>query len=84
MTARERLPRNGYSISEAAKKLGVSEATVKRWTSAPREEFDARVAERHARIRDLRAEGKTMRAIAAELGISVGAVHYALSKQDAA
>lgn len=80
MTTRERLPRNGYSIADAAKKLGVSESTVKRWTSAPREEFDARTAERHARIRELRAEGKSMRTIASEIGVSVGTVHYALQK----
>lgn len=83
MTTRERLPRNGYSIAGAAKKLGVSESTVKRWTSVPREEFDARVAERHARIRELRAEGKSMRVIAEELGVSVGTVHYALKKSAA-
>lgn len=80
MTTRERLPRNGYSIAGAAKKLGVSESTVKRWTSAPREEFDARTAARHERIRELRAEGKSMREIAAELDIAVGTVHYALKK----
>ncbi|MDN6554499.1 MAG: helix-turn-helix domain-containing protein [Bifidobacterium mongoliense] len=80
MTTRERLPRNGYSIAAAAKKLGVSESTVKRWTSEPREEFVARVAARHARIRELRSEGQSMRAIAAEVGVSVGTVHYALNK----
>lgn len=84
MTARERLPRNGYSIAGAAKKLGVSESTVKRWTSAPREEYDARAAARHERIRGLREEGLSYRAIAAELGVSVGTVHYALNKDRAA
>lgn len=81
MTTRERLPRNGYTIAEAAKKLGVSTSTIKRWTSVPREEFDARTAARHNRIRELREEGKSMRAIAEELNASVGTVHYALNKE---
>lgn len=34
--------------------------------------------ERAERIRTLRESGMTMRAIAAELGCSVGTVHYAL------
>jgi len=80
MTLRERIPRNGYSIAEAAKKLGVSPSTVKRYTSAPREDFEARAAARHERIRELRAEGLSMRAIAAELDVAVGTVHYALKK----
>lgn len=84
MSTRERLPRNGYSISAAAKKLGVSESTVKRWTSMPKAEFQAQVATRHERIRALRAEGLTMRAIAEEIGCSVATVHYALKKNDAA
>lgn len=80
MSTPARLPRNGYSIADAAKKLGVSVSTVKRWTSTPREEFDAKVTERHDRIRELRDEGLSYRAIAAELNIAVGTVHYALNK----
>ena len=79
-----RVPRNGLSIRELAERIGKSPATVARYTSEPREQYDARVAERHQRIRDLREDGKSMRAIAAELDISVGTVHYALNKEKAA
>lgn len=80
MTARKRLPRNGYSIAGAAKKLGVSESTVKRWTSIPREEYDARMLARHERIRELRTQGLTYREISETVGCSIGTVHNALSK----
>lgn len=80
MSSRERLPRNGYSIAQAAKKLGVSTTTVKRWTSESRDEYDTKVEARHEQIRALREEGKSMRTIAAEVGVSVGTVHYALNK----
>lgn len=63
-----------------AERVGVSERTIKRYIAEPRAEYDARTAARHERIRELRAEGKSMRAIATELGVSVGTVHYALSK----
>jgi len=63
-----------------AEKVGVSERTIKRYIAEPRAEYDARTAARHERIRALRAEGKSMRTIAAEIGVSVGTVHYALQK----
>ena len=81
MSTRERLPRNGYTLREASKKLGVSRSTVARWTSEPRE---AKAAARHERIRELRAEGMSMRAIAAEIGVTVSTVHYALTKAETA
>lgn len=83
MTEPQRIPRNGLSISELAKRIGKSPATVARYTSEPREQYEARVAERHERIRELREQGKSMRAIAAEVGVSVGAVHYALNRAEA-
>jgi len=84
LTEIHRLPRNGLSIRELAERIGKSPATVARYTSEPRDQYDARVAERHQLIRDLRADGRSMRAIAAELDISVGTVHYALNKEKAA
>ena len=80
MTELQRHPRNGLSIRELAERIGKSPATVARYTSEPRDQYEARVAARHARISELRAEGLSMRAIAAELDISVGTVHYALKK----
>lgn len=77
---RQRVPRNGRSIREVTEATGLSRRTVIRWTSEPREVFLARSAKRHERIRELRAEGLTMREIAARVGVSVGAVHYALKR----
>lgn len=81
MAEHERIPRNGLSIRELAKRIGRSQSTVARYTSEPREVYLARVSERHQRILELREEGMTMAAIASELGITPGAVHYALNKQ---
>jgi len=63
-----------------AERVGVSERTIKRYIAEPRAEYDARIEARHTRIRELREEGKSMRAIAIELNVSVGTVHYALNK----
>jgi len=81
MAEQKRIPRNGLSIRELAERIGRSPATVARYTSEPREEYEARTAARHDRIRGLRAEGLSMRAIATELNVSVGTVHYALNKE---
>jgi transposase len=74
----ERLPRNGLTVRELAKRTGVSTASIIRWTSEPREVYLSRAEERREKIRELRAGGMTMRAIATELGCSVGTVHGAL------
>lgn len=76
----QRNPRNGLSIRELATRIGRSPSTIKRYTSEPRETYESRAAERHTRIRELRAEGLSMRAIAEQVGVTVGAVHYALHK----
>jgi len=73
-------PRNGLSVRELAARTGVSTASIIRWTSEPREVYLARVHERAERIRQMRESGMTMRAIAAEVGCSVGTVHNALHK----
>lgn len=67
---------------EVAEQLGVSERTVRNFVAQPREEYLAEAAERRKRIRTLRAEGLSMRAIAAQEGITPGAVHYAIHKGD--
>lgn len=81
MTALKPGRRKG-TARELAARLGVSERTIRRYVAEPREDFDARTATRHARIRELREEGKSYRAIAAEVGVSVGTVHYALNKAE--
>lgn len=79
MTATRPGRRKG-TARELAQRLGVSERTIRRYVAEPRDEYDSRVAQRHGRIHELRNEGLTMRAIAAELNVSVGTVHYALNK----
>ena len=73
-----RRPRNGRTIREAAELTGLTPQTIKRWTSEPREVYLGRAQERQEQIRQMRSKGMTMRDIAAELGCSVGTVHYAL------
>lgn len=80
MSEYQKLPRNGLSIRELAERIGRSPATVARYTSEPREVYEARAAERHERIRELRKTGMSYREIAAEVGVTVGAVHYALKR----
>ena len=75
---RQRVPRNGKSVREIAERTGFSTNTIIRWTSEPREDYLRRGHERAERIRELRAEGLTMRAIAERLDCSVGTVHRAL------
>ncbi|MBW3086731.1 hypothetical protein KEM60_02960 [Austwickia sp. TVS 96-490-7B] len=77
-----RKPRNGRTIKEAAKLTGLTEQTIKRWTSEPREIYLTRAEQRRTQIRDLKAaEPKlSLRAIAARLGCSVGTVHNALKQ----
>lgn len=71
-------PRNGWSVRELAEKAGVSPRSIVNWTSEPREAYLNRAEERRQKIRGLRETGLSMRAIAAEVGCSVGTVHNAL------
>lgn len=57
-----------------AEQFGVSERTIRRHLAEPRGEYEARANERRQLIADKRAQGMTMRAIAAELGVSLGLV----------
>lgn len=82
MTMQYDHPRNGWSVRELAKKTGVSPRSIINWTSEPREDYLNRAEQRRRKIRELREDGLSMRAIAAELGCSVGTVHNALNHQD--
>lgn len=75
MNKRQKVPRNGRTVKEAAALTGLSTATIIRWTSEPREDYLARADEKRRKVAELRAQGLTMRAIAAEIGCSVGTVH---------
>lgn len=82
MTTRERIPRNGKTAREVAEKTGLSLRTIMEWTAEPREAYLSRAEERRLQIRELRETGLSMRAIAAEVGCSVGTVHNALAKEE--
>ena len=75
-----RYPRRGRTAREVAERTGTSISTAQRWTSEPREVYLARAARRHETIRRLREQGLSMRAIAEQVGCTVGAVHYAIHK----
>lgn len=82
MTTQYKHPRNGWSVRELAEKVGVSQRSIITWTSEPRKDYLKRVEQRREKIRELRAEGLSMRAIAAKVGCSVGTVHNALKHRD--
>lgn len=71
----DRLPRNGRTAREIAERTGLSERQVRNWTSEPREVYLSRADEKRTAVLRLHAKGMTMRAIATELGCSVGTVH---------
>ncbi len=75
MSQRQKVPRNGRTVKEAAALTGLSTATIIRWTSEPRKDYLARANEKRVRVRELRERGLSVRAIAAETGYSVGTVH---------
>lgn len=73
-----RYSRGGKTAREKAAEVGGSIRTAQRWTSEERGEWLARAAQRHEKIRELRAQGLSMRAIADEVGCGVGTVHRAI------
>lgn len=61
---------------DALRRMGYTSATAAAdGLLEPREDYLARAEERGRRVLELRAEGKTIRAIAEELDVSVGTVH---------
>lgn len=69
-----------HTATEWAERFGVTPRTIRNTVAQERSEYLSEAAKRHQRIRELRAEGLSMRAIAAEVNVSVSAVHYALHK----
>lgn len=76
--------RRTATARELATKLGVSPRTIRRYVAEPRDVYDARLAARQEKIRQLREQGLSYRAIAAEVGCSIGTVHNALKAAEAA
>lgn len=67
---------------ELAERFGVHPSTIRRTVAQSREDYLSEAAKRRSRIRALRAEGLSMRAIAEREGITPGAVHYAVHKTE--
>lgn len=78
---RERIPRKGKTVRELAEATGLSPRTIIAWTSEPREVYLARAESKRARARALRAQGLSMRTIAAEIGCGVASVHRYLNEE---
>lgn len=74
--------RRKRTAREIAEQLSVSPRTVRRFVAEPRAEYLTRAEQRRKQIRELREQGLSMRAIAAQVGCSVGTVHNALNYQD--
>lgn len=72
---RYRVPRNGRTIKEAAALTGLSERSIRRWTSEPREVYLARADAKRTQAQALREQGLSIRAIAERTGISKSSVH---------
>lgn len=79
-TRTPRFPHNGRSIREAAELTGLSPATIRRWTSEPREVYLTRAQERRIRILELHSQGLGVRAIARELDVDPGLVSTRLKE----
>lgn len=79
----QRRPRNGRTIKEAAALTGLTEQTIKRWTSEPREVYLSKVARRREAIRALHAAepSLSMRALGERLGCSAATVCRALKDE---
>ena len=73
--------RRKYTARELGERFGRSPRTIRRVIAEERGEWLARAQKRQDRIRELRATGMTMQAIASKLGCSIGTVHRALKKQ---
>lgn len=77
---RPHFSRNGRSIREVSEMTGLSTATVRRWTSRPREAYLNEAKVRRVRILDLHGQGLGVRAIARELGCDPGLVSTRLKE----
>ena len=75
MAAKRNPVRRGLTQKELAEMANVSVRTVSRRYAEPRNEFRGRAERRKQKAVQLRAEGLSIRAIAAEMGISAGSVH---------
>lgn len=78
MTTPARRGKRRGTARQLAQRFSVSERTIRYTMAEERAVYLSRAQERREAIRQLRATGMSMRAIAAEVGCSVGTVHNAL------
>jgi len=76
--------RRNMTARELGERFDRSPRTIRRVIALSRATYEAEAAERQRLICTMREQGMTMRAIATELGISPGTVHYAIKKNRAA
>lgn len=79
-STRRRVPRGGRTIREAAAVTGLHPATIRRWTSEPREVYLAQAESRRQQIIALHRQGLGVRAIARQLALSPGLVSTRLKE----
>ena len=72
--------RRKMTAREIGERFNRSPRTIRRIIAEERPVYLARAAERHAKMRELRAKGLTLRAIGAELGCNASTVQRALKK----
>lgn len=72
--AAEYRKRRNKTAKEMAEQLGISVRSVRNIIAEPRENFEARAAEKRARARQLRDGGATYSEIAEDLKVSIGSV----------
>lgn len=82
MPASALIDRRDMTLQEFADRFQYSRSTAVRLTSQPREVYLEKARRRHEKIWALRQEGLSYREIASRLGVSLGAVSYALQKTD--
>lgn len=76
--------RRNKTAKEMAEQLGISVRSVRNIIAEPRQNFEARAAEKRGRARQMRAAGASYREIADELGISIGSVSSLLHTKQTA
>lgn len=82
--AAETRKRRNKTAKEMAEQLGISVRSVRNIIAEPRENFEARAAEKRARARELRDGGATYSEIAEELKVSIGSVSSLLHAKQTA
>lgn len=82
--AAETRKRRNKTAKEMAEQLGISVRSVRNIIAEPRENFEARAAEKRTLARQLRDGGATYREIADELKVSIGSVSSLLHAKQTA